>query len=109
MGVQKRKKILIYRKAPGEKPRQILVRNELKELQELVGGYIETVTLFADLTIICNEEGRLHGLPYNCEVCGVGFVGTILFVGVKGDRFTDVPREACLWLDDMDEEGTWEQ
>ena len=66
------------------------IENELKELQRIVGGYIETVTLTSDAVVICNEEGRLSGLPYNCEICGVDFVGTIALVGVKGDEFTDL-------------------
>lgn len=41
--------------------------------------------------IICNEEGRLLGLPHNCEVCGIDFVGTIVFAGVAGEDFADFP------------------
>ncbi len=70
---------------------EIVVPNKLKVLQELVGGYIETVTLATDACIICNEEGRLLGLTHNCKFCGVDFVGPILLVGVDGDEFTDAP------------------
>ena len=59
-----------------------------------VGGYIETVTLATDCCIICNEEGRLEGLPYNLTFCGVSFVGPILVVGVDGDEFTGLRRSA---------------
>lgn len=81
----------VFFKEPGKRLRQINVPNELHTLQELVGGYIETVTVFEDMTILCNEEGRLHGLPYNCEVLGIDFVGPIVFVGVDGENFCDVP------------------
>ncbi|MBQ7145994.1 MAG: DUF3846 domain-containing protein [Lachnospiraceae bacterium] len=54
------------------------VANNLPNLQKWVGGYIETVTLFHDLVIVCNEEGLLQGLPYNCTICGLKFVGDIL-------------------------------
>ena len=74
-----------------EDPRQMVVPNELKVLQNLVGGYIETVTLFEDMTIICNEEGRINGQMYNCEICGIEFYGPIVLVGIKGDEFADVP------------------
>lgn len=38
----------------------------LKELQTIVGGYIECLHLFTDgLLLICNEEGKLMNLPYN--------------------------------------------
>lgn len=81
---------IIY-KEPGKDPRQLVVPNALKPLQDLVGGYIEAVTLGEDWTILCNEEGRLMGMPYNCEVCGVDFVGPIILVGRDEDEFCDVP------------------
>jgi hypothetical protein len=83
-------KIKAYIKAPGKKPHSIRISNTIENLQSHVGGYIETVTLTEDLVIICNEEGRLIGLPHNCEVHGVDFVGTIIFVGISGDEFCDV-------------------
>lgn len=77
-------------KEPGQRPRETEIENSLSALQEAVGGYVETVTLAEDCCIICNEEGRLQGLPYNLTFCGVSFVGTILFVGVAGDEFADL-------------------
>jgi hypothetical protein len=55
-----------------------------------VGGYIETVSFASDACIICNEEGRLLNLPFNCKLLGKEFVGPILIVGVDGDEFTDL-------------------
>ena len=81
----------VYIKEPGKKPQLKNIPNTLEALQEIVGGYIETVT-FGDTIVICNEEGRLKGLPENCKVYGCGkesFVGTIAFVGKDGDEFTD--------------------
>lgn len=83
-------KVLI--KNPGETP--ILgaeIANTLESLQQHVGGNIETVRLCKDLTIICNEEGLLRGLPYNCTICGADFVGPIIICGVDGDEFCSVP------------------
>lgn len=37
----------------------------LRELKELVGGYIECVYLNNELIIICNEEGKLNKLEVN--------------------------------------------
>ena len=74
-------------KEPGQRPRVTEIENSLSALQQAVGGYIEMVTLAEDCCIICNEEGRLQGLPYNLTFCGVSFVGTILFVGIAGDEF----------------------
>ena len=84
------------RKKPGCAPEIIEVENTLKALQREVSGYIETVTIASDAVIICNEEGRILGLPDNCRVCGVDFVGTVLIVGTKGDEFCDVPEADFL-------------
>ena len=37
--------------------------NTLKALQQAVGGYIEVVPLTEQLCVVCNEEGKLIGLP----------------------------------------------
>lgn len=78
-------------KEPGKAPARLTVANDLKVLQDLVGGYIEVVTLCTDLVVICNEEGLLLDLPYNTTVCGMDFFGTILFAGIHGDDFADCP------------------
>ena len=79
-------------KNPGDEQfRQIVILNDLHLLQQLVGGYIETVTISTDACVICNEEGRIQGMPHNCSFCGIDFVGPILIVGTDGDDFTDCP------------------
>ncbi len=87
-------KIRVIYKAPNEPIKDIDIENSLEAFQEAIGGYIETVTVAEDLVIICNEEGRLKNMPFNCEILGVGFVGPILFVGVKGDEFCSLPEKA---------------
>lgn len=67
------------------------VSNSLENLQRFVGGYIETWSPFSNWTVICNEEGRLNGLPYNCTIMGQDFYGDILIAGVDGDEFADIP------------------
>lgn len=81
---------VIY-KAPGCAPEPRDIPNTLEELQATVGGHIETVTFAIDAAVICNEEGRLLGMPHNVCFCGVDFVGPILIVGVDGEEFTDLP------------------
>ena len=81
--------IVLY-KAPGCAPEPRDIPNTLEELQAAVGGYIETFTFASDAVVICNEEGRLQGLPHNCTLLGVDFVGPILIVGRAGDEFTDL-------------------
>ena len=80
----------MFIKDPGKKLRSVNISNTLANLQKTVGGNIETVTIFSDLVIICNEEGKLLGLPYNCDILNQSFVGTLIFAGVDGDEFGDV-------------------
>ena len=78
-------------KEPGKAPRvEPMFDNDLKAFQEAVGGYIETVTVSTDLVIICNEEWRLIGLPWNVTAFGVDFGGTIVAAGIKGEEFASL-------------------
>lgn len=49
------------------------------------------MTFTTDACLIVNEEGRLRGLPFNVNLCGLKIVGTVLVVGVNGDEFCDIP------------------
>lgn len=67
--------------APEENPKVMSIANGLKPMQDLVGGYIENVTLENGVGLVCNEEGRLTGLPENryveetgCFVLGPFFI-----------------------------------
>lgn len=75
---------------------EIVVPNILKTLQELVHGNIETVTLAMDWCLIVNEEGRILGLPRNCNYLGMDYYGPILIVGTQGDEFADVPLSVVM-------------
>lgn len=85
-------KIRVVIKRPDEKYGHVTnISNTLKNLQNTVNGYIETVTLADDCVIICNEEGAINGMPFNCKLCGVRFYGTLIFCGIEGDDFGDLP------------------
>lgn len=91
-------KIKVLFKEPNEPIKDIEIENSLKAFQEAVGGYIETVTFAEDLVIICNEEGRLKNMAFNCEILGVGFVGPVLFAGIKGDEFCSLSELQTITL-----------
>lgn len=84
-------KIRVLSKRPGQPPRSVWMSNSLENFQAAVGGYIEVVTVTSDFCVICNEEGRLLGLPHNCNIAGYDFVGNIILAGVDGDEFADLP------------------
>ncbi len=94
-------KIKIFIKEPRGVPQEIEVENTLEALQELVEGDIETFSFSTDMVIICNEEGKLFGLEHNCVIRGENFVGTILFAGVDGEEFADMPIDLDLFREMM--------
>lgn len=96
--------IRVLIKAPEEETGHITrIKNTLKVLQKAAGGSIETVTISPDIVVICNEDGRSDDLLYNCDVCGISFVGTIIVAGVDGDEFADIPDYLTLdyWDDEL--------
>jgi hypothetical protein len=51
---------------PGKTAQVIEIDGSLKSMQQIVDGYIEAIYPFDDpVAIICNEEGKLNGLPLN--------------------------------------------
>lgn len=76
---------------------EIEIENTLEALQKAVDGYIETVTLIGGYAVmIVNEEGLLRGMPSNLTASAIAarkIVGPALVVGVKGEEFTDVPKD----------------
>lgn len=51
---------------PNTEPRAIEIDGSLASMQALVGGLIEAVYPFEDsVALICNDEGKLTGLPQN--------------------------------------------
>lgn len=86
-----KEKIRVIVKRPGVQPETRTIPNTLEALQELVGGYIETVTLAPGLVGIVNEEGFILDLPYNMDLHGNPIFGTLVIAGVVGEEFYDVP------------------
>ena len=73
------------------------ISDSLENLQRTVGGFVECVPVAENLFILCNEDGRWMGLPYNCMVNGIAFVGDIIVVGENGEHFGDCPISLAEW------------
>ena len=82
-------------KAPGKDPQRVNIGNELKVMQQLVGGYIETLRISDNGILVMNEEGKLLGLEENFYLGAIGdtIVGPVLVVGENGDEFADLPED----------------
>lgn len=51
---------------PGKPPYETELKDGLKSMQKAVGGYIEGCYPFEDpVALICNENGKVDGLPLN--------------------------------------------
>lgn len=77
------------------------VENDLRALQQAVGGHIETVGLRDGGVMIVDEEGILKQYPHNdtaSYISGRHIYGTALIVGVDGEEFDDVPEQYLEWL-----------
>lgn len=68
---------------PNELPYEKEIPNTLEAKQEIVGGYIECTSLLDDdsVSIICNEEGKINGLPLNRCIGHDIIAGTFIIAG----------------------------
>ena len=85
---------------PGKEAEIREIGSSLESLQEAVGGWIEAVYPYKDpVAIVCNEEGKLDGLPLNRALRDEdGYIydviaGTFLVVGLTEDNFGSLSDE----------------
>ena len=79
---------------PGKEPYAKEIDSGLESLQHEVGGYIQAVYPFEEpVAIVCNEEGKMNGLPLNRalrddsgEIYDI-VAGTFLVTGLTEDSF----------------------
>ena len=83
---------------PGKKPYVQEIQSGLESLQKEVGGDIQAVYPYEDaVAIICAEEGKLMGMPFNRALRDEDghiydiLVGKFLLVGLGEDNFVSMP------------------
>mgnify|MGYP004688459185 CR=1 FL=1 len=62
-----------------KEPKVIDVENTLEALQKAVGGYLEAVRVGNGVIMLCDEEGRMKGSPYNFDLGSEKIVGNVIF------------------------------
>ena len=80
---------------PRKHPRVIEIPHTLKAMQDVVGGTIQAIYPWdAPAALVCDDDGRLKGYPFN-RLIPPGYViaGTFFVCGVKGEEFTDLSPE----------------
>ena len=71
---------------PNKEPYEVILGNGLKSRQNVVGGLIEYCYLLDDdsVALICNDEGKILGLPFNREIGYDIICGNFIIVGDDG-------------------------
>lgn len=64
---------------PGHYPEVIEFKEGYREIQKLVEGHFELVSLYDDVDIIVNEEGKLNGSKPNKYIFVNGVLTDIIF------------------------------
>lgn len=80
-------------KEPNTPAREAEISNDLRTLQEAVGGYIEHVDFIDGIGLIVNEEGKFLGQLPNFMLRGDLIVGTAVFVKHGEEDFTSLTDE----------------
>lgn len=82
---------------PGKSPYETEIKGGLESLQAAVGGDIQATYPYEDpVALICNDEGKLMGLPLNRALYDDGgrmydiVAGNFLIVGLGEEDFTDL-------------------
>lgn len=87
---------------PGKEARTIEMKDDLSEMQKLVGGYIEEYMPFEDeVALICNDEGKMNGLPLNRGIYGedgqlqdiIAGPFFICYAPIESENFLSLPKE----------------
>ena len=79
---------------PGKEARLAEIGEDLRSMQKTVGGLIQAVYPYEDaVALICNDEGKLMGLPFNRalrdedgQIYGT-VAGTFFVCGLTEDNF----------------------
>ena len=86
-------KIRILVVEPFKEPYQIRIEHTLKNLQRIVGGYIEILQLDYNTDLVCNDEGKINRLPLNRFIDYDIIAGTFIIAGHKDSETISLSRK----------------
>ena len=86
-------KIRVLIVEPNKESYQIKIEHTLKNLQRIVGGYIEILQLDHNVDLICNDEGKINRLPLNRFVDYDIIAGTFIIAGHKDSETISLSRK----------------
>ena len=80
------------------------VEDDYKAMQKLVGGYMQTISLYDDgVLLVCNDEGKINGSPLNRAIYDETekemveiIAGDCFICGVEGENFASLSPEMTV-------------
>lgn len=100
--IEPEEKISIVLVEPGKYPKLVEIEDTLEAMQETVDGYIEEYMPYDDeVAIVCNEEGKVNGLPLNRAVYGenkeildvIAGKFFIAYAPIEAEKFQSMPKD----------------
>ena len=98
--IEENKSIEVLLVQPGQYAKMTTIGSDLKSMQDVVGGSIQEAFFFRNpVSLVCNEEGKINGMPLNRAIRDdVGNVvdivaGTFFICGAEGESFSSLPEE----------------
>lgn len=73
------KKMKVVLVEPRKQARVVEIDHSLESMQKIVGGYIEQFRLDEEVSIVCNEEGKMGGFQPNRAIWYEGELIEIIF------------------------------
>ena len=92
--------LTVLKVCAGAKPEVVTIPHTLKAMQDIVGGTIQAIYPFEDaVALVCNDEGKLMGLPLNRAVRDPDtgtildiIAGTFFICGLGEDDFASLTK-----------------
>lgn len=84
-----------------ELPEVRRINGELKEMQDIVGGYIEAFHVSPNILCVCNEEGKIQNLPVNFNFNKDYICGNVFFVAEGEEDFESLNSQQIAFLMDV--------
>jgi len=87
---------------PGKvKTREFDDNNLLDDIQDFLGGYMETLTYLREgVVVVIHDEGKLIGLPYTCQIKRNRMidtlVGNVAIFGIDHSDLCSITREKAI-------------
>ena len=97
----KEKEIKVLMVEPMKHPEVVLLENDLKGLQEAVGGLIEIINLEEKVCLLCNDEGKLIDLPGNRRIGDDIIAGVFYICGSDEEDLCSLAEDKLEYYKDL--------